>query len=90
MCNWSVVPGIFGNQQPQYIEPIKQMLHQCLIYQSNATVSRFYFKVAFQTTAHNSNLIMLFMACWKNKAQNLLEVVDVVHLKECLTYEVFW
>jgi hypothetical protein len=35
---FSIVPGIFGNQQNQYIDNIKQMLHQCLIDPSNAGV----------------------------------------------------
>jgi len=32
----SIVPGIFGNQQNQHLDSIKQMLHSCLIDQSNA------------------------------------------------------
>ena len=35
----SIVPGIFGNQQNQHLDSIKQMLHSCLIDQSNAQVS---------------------------------------------------
>lgn len=34
----SIVPGIFGNQQKQHLDSIKQMLHSCLIDQSNAQV----------------------------------------------------
>jgi len=35
---FSIVPGIFGNQQNQHLDSIKQMLHSCLIDQSNAQV----------------------------------------------------
>jgi len=39
LCSYySIVPGIFGNQQKQHLDSIKQMLHSCLIDQSNAQV----------------------------------------------------
>jgi len=41
LCVSSIVPGIFGNQQNQHIDSIKQMLHSCLIDQSNAQVCVF-------------------------------------------------
>ena len=40
---FSVVPGIFGNQQAHHLDSIKQMLHQCLVGQSNVSVSSEFF-----------------------------------------------
>ena len=39
---FSQVPGVFGNQQAQYLDVIKQMLHQSLLEQGSQTVSLFY------------------------------------------------
>ena len=35
---WGLSRGIFGSQQAQYLDVIKQMLHQCLTDQSDAVV----------------------------------------------------
>ena len=42
---FSVVPGVFGNQQAQYLDVIKQMLQQCLQDQANPPVSKSYIYV---------------------------------------------
>lgn len=52
----SIVPGIFGNQQKQHLDSIKQMLHSCLIDQSNSQVC----SVA-ATVAVTGSIVILMM-----------------------------